>query len=179
MQRLKVVVLLGYIVTGMCFRPPTEEILRQSGVEDVQDALARLVPGGLVELESIRNDEVLQAIGARSRQLLVTLLNTPMQLGEELLQQQMTKNIEILREDINNSVQGVVACGRHPFGLLGDVLRQFHVVEDTEDHIEDSIAILQIDKALQICNYAYKHLRSIWISYTHIYFKSYLILIKP
>lgn len=43
------------------------------GLEDVQHAVARLVPGLERELLSVQDHDVLQAVGSGSRQLLVIL----------------------------------------------------------------------------------------------------------
>ena len=85
-----------------------------------------------------------------------TLIDTPFQLTVEIVDEWLGDIIVELCEDIDDGVEGVIACRRHPFDflrktreMLGRNARgrqrahldlcvgQFHVVEDTKDDIEE------------------------------------------
>ena len=56
-----------------------------------------------------------------------TLPDTPVQLAVERLQQDGLQRVVVLREDVDDGVQRVVARSRHPLGLL---LRPAHAQTD-------------------------------------------------
>ena len=86
--------------------------------EYVVYALARLAPVLQRELAAVRDDEVLEAIGARARQLLVVLLDAPAQVRVEVGDEYGRHDVEVLREHVHDGVERVVARGGHPLGLL-------------------------------------------------------------
>lgn len=59
-----------------------------------------------------------------------------MQLRVQLLKQQRPQNIKVLRENVHDGVEGMVASGGHPFSLFGVLLGQLHVVKYAEQHLE-------------------------------------------
>jgi len=76
---------IGLLVWRLWF--PREKSGRQGTLENIQDALTSLLPGLLVKLDTVANDQIFQTVGARSGQLLVVLLNAPEKLKIQLLQQ--------------------------------------------------------------------------------------------
>uniref|UniRef100_A0A6B0V983 Putative secreted protein n=1 Tax=Ixodes ricinus TaxID=34613 RepID=A0A6B0V983_IXORI len=125
-----------FVVAALFARCPCEEHLGQGGLKDVQHALAGLVPRLGAELGPVGDHQVLQAVGARTRQLLVVLLDAPVKLDEEVVEQQVSQHVVVLGEDVHDGVQGVVAGGGHPLRLLVVPLGQLHVVEDAEDDLK-------------------------------------------
>lgn len=47
-----------------------------------------------------------------------TLPHTPLQLGEDVHQQDLAQGLVELREHVADGVQRMVACGRHPLRFL-------------------------------------------------------------
>lgn len=119
--------------------------VRAGGLEDLQHAGAGDVPHIGAELLSVQDDQVLQAVGSWASQLLVvyggeqkklqdgqshsdggtfwrlspTLPDAPLQLREDVGQQDFAERLIKLSEDVADGVQRVVARRRHPLGFLG------------------------------------------------------------
>ena len=63
-------------------------------------ALAERVPRLRVELGSVGEDQVLQAGNSRPGELLVVLLDAPLQLGKEVVQKERRDDCKILKREI-------------------------------------------------------------------------------
>lgn len=50
----------------------------------------------------------------------LTLLNTPVQLGQDVIQQDITERLKVLREHVRDGVKCVVTGRRHPLCFLAD-----------------------------------------------------------
>ena len=86
--------------------------------EDLGESGARFRPRVLAELGAVGDDEVLEAVGARARQLLVVLLDAPLEMCVEVVDEHVADRLEVLREHVNDGVQRMIARGRHPLGFL-------------------------------------------------------------
>lgn len=60
-----------------------------------------------------------------------------MQLRVQFFQQQRAQNVEILCKNVDDGVQGVIASCRHPLSFFRVLLGQFHVVKNSEQHLEE------------------------------------------
>lgn len=49
----------------------------------------------------------------------LTLLHTPVELGQNVVQQHVAQGLKVLREDVADGVKRVVTGGGHPLRLLG------------------------------------------------------------
>jgi hypothetical protein len=49
----------------------------------------------------------------------LTLLYTPVQLGQDIIQENITERLKVLSEDITDGVKCMVTGGGHPFSFLG------------------------------------------------------------
>ena len=67
---------------------------------------AQVVPGLAVELAPVGEDEVLQAGDAGPGELLVVLLDAPLQLGKEVVQEERGDDCEILERENSYCHQG-------------------------------------------------------------------------
>lgn len=50
--------------------------------------------------------------------MLLTLLHTPVQLRQDVVEQNVAQGLEVLGEDVADGVKCVVAGGGHPLGFL-------------------------------------------------------------
>ena len=87
-------------------------------VEDLGETRARLHPHDFAELDSIRDDEILEAVRARTCQLFVVLFDAPFQLGVEIVDEQLANRVVILSEHVDNCVESVITRSSHPFDFL-------------------------------------------------------------
>lgn len=54
----------------------------------------------------------------RKRCRVLTLLHTPVELSQNVIQQDVTEGLKVLSEDIADGVKCMVACGGHPLCFL-------------------------------------------------------------
>ena len=85
--------------------PPVIFYLRGcGGAEDIMEALAERVPRLGVELGAVGEHKVLQAGDAGPGQLLVVLLDAPLQLGKQVVEQEGGHHGKVLGEHVREGV---------------------------------------------------------------------------
>ena len=82
------------------------------------DAVAGASPHVGREVVAVGDDQVLDAVGAGARELLVVLVDAPLQLLVQVVQQDGVQLAVVLSEHVHDRVQRVVARRRHPLRLL-------------------------------------------------------------
>ena len=89
---------------------------------------AQVVPGLPVELAPVGEDEVFQAGDAGPGELLVVLLDAPLELGEQVVEEERRHHGKVLGEHVRESVDSVVTCGVEPLRLDGESVREVIIV---------------------------------------------------